>query len=102
MKRYHRSCCWYCTMLKNNYRFQANRGMLENMQEDSSATDPNVTHLKLLQDRSTAISSSMQGSNLDAVGFNLAFIALRNPTLAIQLIKLYGQAHEVKASDPKA
>ena len=44
----------------------------------------------------------MQGANLDAIGFNLAFIALKNPKLAVDILKLYSQAHDVKESDTKA
>ena len=61
-----------------------------------------VSNLKVRQDRPTAISSLAHGANVDAIGFNLVFIALKNPKLAIELIKHYDQANGIKESDPKA
>lgn len=60
------------------------------------------TNLNIREDRPTAISSSAYGSNLDAIGFNIAFLASRDPKLAIEIMKLYARAHEVQESDPQA
>ena len=68
----------------------------------SKMSGPKVTQLKIREDRPTALSSSAHGANLDAVAFNLAFIALRNPKLAVELLKLYDRAHQIKENDPKA
>jgi hypothetical protein len=64
--------------------------------------DTKSTQLTIREDQPTAISSSMHGANVDAMAFNVAFIALKNPKLAVELIKLYNEAHAIKASDPKA
>lgn len=65
-------------------------------------SDSKSAKLNIREDKSTAISSSMQGSNLDAIGFNLIFLALRNPKLAVEVIELYNKAYQVKEADPKA
>ena len=64
--------------------------------------NPKSTKLNIREDRPTALSSSANGSNLNAIGFNIDFLALRSPKLAIELIKLYGEAHTVQESDPNA
>lgn len=64
--------------------------------------DPKSTKLSIREDRPTAISSSAHGSNVDALGFNITFLAARNPKLAVELIKLYAQAQQVKENDPIA
>jgi len=60
------------------------------------------TKLNIREDRPTALSSSVHGSNLDAIGFNIAFLAARNPKLAIEIMKLYALAHQVQEDDPSA
>jgi hypothetical protein len=65
-------------------------------------SDAKTTKLNIREDRPTALSSSAHGSNLDAIGFNIAFLAARNPKLAIDIMKLYALAHAVQADDPKA
>ena len=60
------------------------------------------TKLTIRDDRPTAISSSAHGSNLDTVGFNVAFIATHNPKLAIEILKLYTLAHQISGDDPVA
>jgi hypothetical protein len=64
--------------------------------------DPKSTKLNIREDRPTALASSVHGSNVDAVGFNLLFIAQRNPKLAVEILKLYAKAHEVQENDPEA
>jgi hypothetical protein len=44
----------------------------------------------------------MSDSKIEAVGFNIAFIALRNPRLAVEIMKLYDEAHNIQEADPKA
>lgn len=65
-------------------------------------SEPKSTKLNLREDRPTAISSTAHGSNLDAVGFNLAFLATRNPKLAVEILKLYALAQQVQQDDPQA
>jgi hypothetical protein len=64
--------------------------------------DPKSTKLNIRENRPTAISSRAGGSNLEAIGFNLNFLALRNPKLALEVLKLYSNAHDVKEDDPNA
>lgn len=65
-------------------------------------TEPKATKLNIREDRPTAISSSAHGSNLDAIGFNILFLATRDPKLAIEILKLYALAHKVGEDDPEA
>ena len=65
-------------------------------------TEAKSTKLNLREDRPTAISSSAHGSNVEALGFNITFLAARNPKLAVELMKLYAQARQVKEDDPIA
>lgn len=65
-------------------------------------SDTKITQLKIREDRPTALSSSAHGANLDAVAFNLIFLALRDPKLAVELLELYDRARHVKENDPKA
>jgi hypothetical protein len=59
-----------------------------------------VTKLGIRADMPTAQSSSKAGANTDAIGFNMLFIALRKPALAVELMKLYKEALELKESGP--
>lgn len=65
-------------------------------------SDTKSTKLNIREDRPTALSSSAHGSNVDAIGFNLLFLAARNPKLAVEILKLYAQARQVRESDPPA
>lgn len=60
----------------------------------------NSSKLTIKADKATGITSSTHGSRVDAVGFNVAFILQKNPTLAVNILKLYKEASEIKASDP--
>ena len=64
--------------------------------------DQKITKLTIRDDRPTGLASSAQGSNLDAIGFNVAFLASRSPRLAIEVMKLYALAHKVQEDDPQA
>ncbi|HEY6736993.1 MAG TPA: hypothetical protein VI322_04740 [Candidatus Saccharimonadia bacterium] len=57
--------------------------------------ETNSTKLTVRPDRPTAISSSGHGANVNAMAFNVPFIALYNPRLAIEIIKLYDEAHAI-------
>ena len=60
-----------------------------------------TTKVTLYEDRPTGISSRMYGANLDVIGFNVDFIASRDPNLAVQLMQLYYEAVEIKKDSPK-
>lgn len=65
-------------------------------------SDTKTTKLTIRADRPTAITSSLKNANLDGMGFNVPFIALYNPRLAIEIIKLYAEARIIRESDPLA
>ncbi|HSW78040.1 MAG TPA: hypothetical protein VLG36_04540 [Candidatus Chromulinivoraceae bacterium] len=65
-------------------------------------TDQASTKLTIREDRPTALSSAIYGANLNAVGFNIALIALRDPKLATAIVKLYAKAHKIQESDRQA
>lgn len=56
----------------------------------------------LYEDEPVSITSSQTRANLDIVGFNFGFLLRRRPLLAIEVLKLYGQARRVRAEDPAA
>jgi len=63
-------------------------------------TNIKSTKLTIREDRPTAIGSSTQRSNLNAIGFNLTFLSVRNPKLAIEVLKLYDRVIKVSKNDP--
>lgn len=63
-------------------------------------TNIKSTKLTIREDRPTTISSSAHRSNLDAIGFNLTFLSVRNPKLAIEILKLYAKAAKISKNDP--
>jgi hypothetical protein len=65
-------------------------------------TDAKFTQLKIREDRPTGIAGPSHGANIAALGFNVAFIALRNPKLAVEIMKLYDEAHKIQEDDPEA
>lgn len=62
----------------------------------------NDTKITIHSDSPIGVSSSQQGANQDAVAFNIAFIALRRPHLALQIMNLYDEASQIKKGDPQA
>ena len=58
------------------------------------------TKLTIREDRPTAIGSSAHKSNLNVIGFNITFLAPRNPKLAVEVLKLYDRAIKVSQNDP--
>jgi hypothetical protein len=62
--------------------------------------DDKPTHIKVDQDSPTGTSSKAHGANVDAVAFNISFIASKNPTLSVQILKLYADAYKISPSDP--
>jgi len=69
---------------------------------DMTNSDSESTRLNIRKDRPTAISSRIYGTVVDALAFNIDFIALKNPKLAVELLRLYEEAHKIKNTDPKA
>jgi hypothetical protein len=68
------------------------------MQYESSK----VSKITLRVSDPVGISSTQHGANLDTLGFNLNFIAQRNPKLAIEIIKLWRQAGALRADEPRS
>ena len=64
--------------------------------------DKKSTKLTIREDQPTGIASSAFGSNIDAMGFNILFIASKNPKLAVEIMTLYASARQIKAEDPNA
>lgn len=64
--------------------------------------DHKTTNLSVRDDRPSTISSRAQGANINAVGFNLDLIAIHKPKSATELVRLYNEVHDIKATDPKA
>ncbi len=64
--------------------------------------DVKTTKLTLKTTKATGISSSHHGSNIDGMGFNISFIALRRPNLAVKVIELYKEAYAIQEDDPRA
>lgn len=64
--------------------------------------DPKYTKLSIREDKAASIASSAHGANINAIGFNVLFIALRNPKLAVEILKLFARASKVKEDDPVA
>jgi len=60
------------------------------------------TKLNIREDKATAISSSLYGANINAIGFNILFIAQRNPKLAVEILRLFDEAKKIKENDPSA
>lgn len=65
-------------------------------------SDKKTTRLTIHEDQATGIASSAFGSNIDAMGFNILFIASKNPKLAVEIMKLYAAAQQIKVGDPNA
>lgn len=65
-------------------------------------TNTKSTKLTIREDRPTAIGSMAHRSNLDVIGFNVTFLSLRNPKLAIEILKLYDMAVMISQNDPSA
>lgn len=65
-------------------------------------SDTKSTKLNIREDRPTGLASSAYGSNVNAIGFNLLFIAARNPKLAVEILRLYARAHKLQENDPEA
>jgi hypothetical protein len=65
-------------------------------------SDKKSTKLTVREDQPTGIASSAFGSNVDALGFNILFIAARNPKLAVEIMELYAKAQQIQTDDPLA
>lgn len=60
------------------------------------------TKLSIRDDKAVSIASSSHGANINAIGFNVIFIAMRNPKLAVEIMQLFAKAQKIKEDDPKA
>lgn len=61
-----------------------------------------TSKLNIRSDLPTSISSSWHGANVDALGFNLGFIAERRPQLAVELLHLWHEARGLSLDTPVA
>lgn len=61
-----------------------------------------VSKLTVRSDLPTSVSSSVHGANVDALGFNITFIAQRRPQLAVELVRLWREARELTSDTPLA
>ncbi len=59
-----------------------------------------IRRITLKADKAIGITKPFDGSSVQGVAFNLAFIAQKNPTLAVSILELYQQASTIDASDP--
>ena len=64
--------------------------------------DKKSTKLTIHEDQPIGIASSAFGSNVDALGFNILFIAARDPKLAVEIMNLYAKARQIQEDDPLA
>lgn len=58
--------------------------------------------LQVRSDRPTATASQAYNSKVDALAFNISFIAKYQPKLAVELLQLYAKAHAITESDSEA
>ena len=58
--------------------------------------------LQVQSDRPTATASQAYNSKVDALAFNISFIAKYQPKLAVELLQLYTKAHAITEKDPEA
>lgn len=58
--------------------------------------------LQVRSDRPTATASQAYNSKVDALAFNISFIAKYQPKLAVELLQLYTKAHAITEKDPEA
>jgi hypothetical protein len=65
-------------------------------------SDIKSTKLTIREDKPTAIASSSHDANINAVGYNVLFVAQRDPKLGVEILKIYDKAHKVKKDDPFA
>ena len=59
------------------------------------------TKITLKSDKATGVSSRAYGANIDAVAFNLTYLAKKNPVLAATILKNYKDAAAVSQYDPE-
>ena len=57
------------------------------------------TQITIKSDKPIGIASRANGANLDGVAFNLEFIASKNPTLAIAILKSYKEVAALSEND---
>ena len=58
--------------------------------------------LQVRSDRPTATASQAYNSKVDALAFNISFIAKYQPKLAIELLQLYATARAINENDLEA
>ena len=63
---------------------------------------PTTSKLTMRSDWPVGCSATGRGANLNTVGFNLDFIAERDPKLVLELVKLWQQARGLQEDSPHA
>ena len=58
--------------------------------------------LQVRSNRPTATASQAYNLKVDALAFNISFIAKYQPKLAIELLRLYAKAYTINENDPEA
>ncbi|MGB3945987.1 MAG: hypothetical protein WBK76_04075 [Candidatus Saccharimonadales bacterium] len=64
-------------------------------------SDVSESHITLKDGKATGVSSRAHGANIDGVGFNLGFIAEKNPVLATTILNNYKEASALSSTDPE-
>lgn len=59
------------------------------------------TRIKIKPNSPVAISSTVNGANINALGFNIDLIASKNPNLAIEIMRLFELAKQINSSNNK-
>lgn len=60
------------------------------------------SQIKVSENAPTGIVSRVYGGNVDALAFNVGFIAHKNPKLAVEVMGLYDEARKISETDPPA
>lgn len=63
--------------------------------------DDKETHIKLKSNKATGIASTTGGANINGIGFNVDFIAEKDPALAVDILNRYEKASALSPSDPE-
>lgn len=59
-----------------------------------------TTKVTFYEKRAVSISSEMNGANLNTLGFNMKYIGLKDPMLAIKVYELFQEAKQLNEDSP--
>ena len=60
----------------------------------------NKTEITVRSDKATGVASKANGSNIDALAFNITLLAEKNPAKAAQILKEYDELKNVTSDTP--